>query len=486
MAEHYPQSQSASASASQSSPPQTPAEGGDGLNRRQFVGGLAATGVGLSLSAVPRPTWAQSKDKQTVNLGIVGVGRQGKILLNNALQYMKGVNFVAVCDIWSYGQRMGMGLCKSNGHDPNLYDNVEEMAAKEAGNLDGVFVAVPDIHHAHVTNTLLKAGVNVYCEKEMATNLEEAASMVKTARDTGKLLQIGHQRRSNPYYLHARTLMHKDQFAGQVTAVAGQWNQIKPLRPLPTALAKKYALPKDTLKKYGFENMAQFYYWRWFAETSGGPMADLGSHQVDVYNWFLESVPSVISAVGGKQWAVKDAKERDAGYVPTQLDHTITTYQYHDTPFGPVNGTYQVLLSSSKGGFFEQFLGDGGTIQTAERQSNAGMFKEQVAEELAWEDEAEKVSAEGGGEKYKFDPLKSRKKKGKMDDEAMAMKAEMERVDKAAHLPHQDNFVEAIRGNEKVNCPPEVGYETAVTALKSHEAALTGKSIQLSESDYKV
>jgi len=470
-----------------------PSRSGGAMNRREFVGGVAATGIGLGLSSMPRPTWAQAnKDKQTLNVGIVGVGRQGKILLNNALQYIDNINFVAVCDIWSYGQRLGMGLCKRNGHDPTLYDDPQEMAEKEAGNLDGVFVATHDIHHASVTNAFLRNGIHVYCEKEMATNLAEAASMVKTARETGQLLQIGHQRRSNPYYKHAMTLLHKDRFAGQVTCVNGQWNQIKPLRPVPTGLLKNAAMPKKRLQQYGFEDMAQFYYWRWFKELSGGPMADLGSHQVDIYNWFLKSMPTVISAVGDNEWAIADAKKRqkdakpEASYTPNQLDHTLVTYKYEDTPFGRVHGTYQVLLSSSTGGFYEQFLGDGGTIQTAEVRSNAGMFKEQVAETLAWEDEAEKVTMEGGEQKYKFNPLKSRKEKGKMDKQAVETQQQMKMADKAAHLPHQVNFLEAIRGNEELTCPAEIGYETAVTSLKTHEAALTGKTITLSHDDYVV
>ena len=477
--------------------PETSADqSGGGLNRREFVGGAAATGVGLGLASMPRPTWGQTNGKQqTLNIAFVGVGRQGQILMNNALQYIDNINILGICDIWAAKRKYARMVREGYGHkDCQPFENVDDMIAKIGDKLDGVFVAVPDIHHATVTNKLLKAGINTYCEKEMATNLEEAASMVKTARQTGKLLQIGHQRRSNPYYHHPLTLMYKDKFAGQITTVHGQWNQIKPLHPVPTRLlSKKYRLPKSLLKEYGFGDMAGFYFWRWFKELSGGPMADLGSHQVDVYNWFLKSVPNVISAVGNNKWAVKDAEQRqkdaksEAKYTPTQLDHTMVTYQYHDTPFGPVNGFYQVVLSSSTGGFYEQFLGDKGTLQTAEIQSSAGMFKEKVAEELTWEDQAEKSDKkEGEGPDYKFNPLKSRKEKGEMDKEAMQTQKTMKLVKKAPHVPHQKNFLEAIRGNEELNCSAEIGYETAVTALKSHEAAITGKTIELSESDYKM
>ena len=68
--------------------------------------------------------------------------------------------------------------------------------------LDAVIIATPDFWHAQHTIDCLKAGKHVYCEKEMSNTLEGARSMVLAQRETGKLLQIGHQRRSNPRYLH--------------------------------------------------------------------------------------------------------------------------------------------------------------------------------------------------------------------------------------------------------------------------------------------
>ena len=61
--------------------------------------------------------------------------------------------------------------------------------------LDAVLIATPDFWHERHAIDCLKAGKHVYCEKEMSNTLEGARSMVAAARETGKLLQIGHQRR---------------------------------------------------------------------------------------------------------------------------------------------------------------------------------------------------------------------------------------------------------------------------------------------------
>ena len=45
--------------------------------------------------------------------------------------------------------------------------------------------------------------------------------------------------------------------------------------------------------------MQQFRNWRWYKGLGGGPIVDLGSHQIDIYNWFLGATPSHVMASGG-------------------------------------------------------------------------------------------------------------------------------------------------------------------------------------------
>jgi predicted dehydrogenase len=66
----------------------------------------------------------------------------------------------------------------------------------------------------------------VYCEKLMSNTVEGARSMVLTARETKKLLQIGHQRRSNPRYIYARDKLVRDiKLLGRITNISGEWHR---------------------------------------------------------------------------------------------------------------------------------------------------------------------------------------------------------------------------------------------------------------------
>ena len=54
------------------------------------------------------------------------------------------------------------------------------------------------------------------------------------------------------------------------------------------------------------------------------------------------------------------------------------------------------------------------------------------------------------------------------------------------HQPHLVNFFESVRGNQTLNCPGEIGYETAVMVLKVNEAIAAAKKIELKPEDFKV
>ena len=157
--------------------------------------------------------------------------------------------------------------------------------------LQAVVVATPDFWHAPITNACLKAGLHVYCEKMMSNTIEGARSMVQTMRETGKLLQIGHQRRSNPRYLFALNRLVRDaKICGRLTAAQAQWNRAV---TEDFGWPKKSAMPPEQLAKYGYTDMHQFRNWRWFKNLGGGPLSDLGAHQIDIFNWWFGVTPRV-------------------------------------------------------------------------------------------------------------------------------------------------------------------------------------------------
>ena len=422
---------------------------------------------------------AAATNVQEINVALIGAGAQGQVL-TDAMLRIPGLRFRAVCDIWTeYNQRRLVNILARYKHQVNAYEDYREMLDNEPA-LDAVVIATPDFWHAPQTVACLKAGKHVYCEKEMSNTLDGARSMVAAARETGKLLQIGHQRRSNPRYLHCHDkLLREARLLGRIVTVSGQWNRaVAPDLGAPD----RYAIPQDRLTKYGFRTMHQFRNWRWYKGLGGGPIVDLGSHQIDIYNWFLDANPSHVMASGGRLYHDPATHE--------WYDTVMVVYDYQ-TPAGPVKAYYQTQTTNGSQGYFENFMGDQGTLLISESELNyAGrLYRDPNAP--AWDAWVQRgyVSAPTLQEVPAPDAERAAAE-GAIADVRESVSPDEHRVPVTLrdpyHQPHLQNFFDAIRGTATLNCPPEVGYATAVTVLKVNDAVESGSRLAFGAGDFTV
>ena len=411
---------------------------------------------------------------QAINVALLGAGAQGQVLMEAMLR-IAGLRFRAVCDIWTeYNQRRVVNTLKRFKHEPNAYEDYREMLDKEK-ELDAVIIATPDFWHAEHTIAALKAGKHVYCEKEMSNTLEGARSMVQAQRETGKLLQIGHQRRSNPRYIHCyQKLLGEAKLLGRIVTVNGQWNRaVAPDLGAPD----RYAIPADKLKQYGFKDMHQFRNWRWYKGLGGGPIVDLGSHQIDIYNWFLGANPSGVMASGGLLY--HDPKTHE------WYDTVMVIYDY-DTPAGPAKAYYQTQTTNGSQGYYESFMGDQGTLLISESEINyAGqLYRDPNAP--PWDEWVQKGYVSAPKEQAPKEETPS----GAIADVRESVAPDQHTVPVSLrdpyHQPHLQNFFDAIRGKTALNCPAEVGYESAVSVLKVNEAIEAKSRLAFTSSEFKV
>jgi predicted dehydrogenase len=453
---------------------------GGGLSRREFLKATGVVGAGLVLAPtlLTRRANAASND---LNIALIGAGTQAQVLMEQVIK-IPGVKFKAVCDIWPYNRTAMARRLKAYKHDVTEYTDYEELLEKEKG-LDAVIVATPDWKHAEHAIACMKAGLNVYCEKEMSNDLALAKQMVVTSRETKKLLQIGHQRRSNPRYIHAKkNLLGEAKLLNRITHIYGQWNRSVAASG-PRGFPEKFPLDEAALKKYGYDTMERFRDWRWFKKFGGGPIADLGSHQIDIFGWFLGGVPKSVIASGGA-----DYYKNFEWY-----DNAMAIYEF-DTPQGVARAYYQVLSTTGARGYFESFMGVDGTLQISEDPSKCRLYAEghlpmtnNVHPWNPWVKKGYLVEMKTPDEpttetKSDVDAILGVYKS--KPPVTFLMKVD---VEKAYHQAHLENFFDAVRAADKakLNCPGEAAYETAVQVLKVNEAIATGKPVLFKEEDFK-
>jgi predicted dehydrogenase len=424
---------------------------------------------------------ASAAGLKEINVALLGAGAQGQVLMEAMLR-IPGLRFRAVCDIWAeYNQRRVVGMLKRFKHEVNGYEDYREMLDKEK-EIEAVIIATPDFWHAQHAVDCLAAGKHVYCEKEMSNTLEGARNMVAAARKNGRLLQIGHQRRSNPRYLHSyNRLLREANLLGRIVTVNGQWNRaVVPDLGAPD----RYAIPAARLKQYGFKDMHQFRNWRWYKGLGGGPIVDLGSHQIDIYSWFLGANPSGVMASGGNLY--HDPRTHE------WYDTVMVVYDY-DTRTGPVKAFYQTQTTNGSQGYFENFMGDQGTLLISESElNNAGrLYRDPNAP--PWDTWVQKgyVSAPR---------LREAEVSGDADTTAGNQTPAVLDVRESVppeqfsvpitlgdpyHQPHLQNFFDAVRGHAQLNCPADVAFETAVAVLKVNQAIEAKSQLSFRHEDFK-
>ena len=462
-------------------------ESGGKLDRRDFLQGLATAPVlgvfGYALAAnqhykkVQKETaeanMLQAADLPKTNVALIGAGAEGQVLMNAMLK-LPYVNFVAVCDIWEeYNLKKAVNLLTKYNFKVNGYVDYQDMLDKEKDNIDAVVIASPDFWHAEHTIACLEAGKDVYCEKEMSNTLESARRMVEAARRTGKKLQIGHQRRSHPRYQFCYKNIIKDaHMLGRIVTVNGQWN--RSVQP-PLGYPKRYAMPESRLKKYGFKSMEQFRNWRWYKGLGGGPIVDLGSHQIDIYNWFLQAQPKAVMASGGHDYYPPETNE--------WYDTVMVVYEY-DTPQGPARAFYQTQTTNGSQGYWEKFMGDQGTLVISESEANNSGLVYREASAPSWDEWVQKG--------YITAPIvdEPAENTGAILDVRETASPDEHKIpvvfNDLYHRPHLDNFFQAVHGKAELNCPAEIGYETAVSVLKVNEAVEAQKRLTFRSDEFQV
>ncbi len=498
------------------SPTGNSAPGTPALSRRTFLRSAGVAGAAVTFG--PKSVWAQAPSNQ-VNIAMVGCGEQGKAQCNAIRDLVTSgqVRVVAMCDVWEYNLNARANSYEKETKCPpiNRYTDFEELLAKDGSNIDAVLIATPDYMHAPQTIMALKAGKHVYCEKMMSNSVEAARSMVQAQKDTGKLCQIGHQRRSNPRYLRLKAEIIGDpsgsaknstgkSLLGQLTHAYAQWNrEVKE----PLTVPKRYPIPDDILTKYGYDSAIQFRNWRWYKKFGGGPISDLGAHQIDLFNWLLGTTPVAISCTGGRDYYDGVGLMPDGTTVRPAFEHddnVQVTYEYKVND-KVIRCMYTVLTTTSSQNIFEKFMGDQGSVVISEDLKNNQVYRENNA---LWD--PEKMISEGtlaaipGAVHHKFweSPrpwwqedkwlTKVGVKAGAVDareSKATGAYELPEVLAKLPHTPHLENFFDCVRNSKNqtdLNCPVAEGYKTAVTVLKTSQAIAEGKKIIFDPAEFTV
>ncbi|MFH1743618.1 MAG: Gfo/Idh/MocA family oxidoreductase [bacterium] len=283
--------------------------------------------VGISAMAVNLNPYALGANER-VQLALVGARNRGSQVAKDAIE--QGAVIKTLCDIddeiiRKKTEELVSLQKKSIGSTKDFQTVLDD---KE---IDAVILATPDHWHAIHTIQACQAEKDIYVEKPLCHTLHEGQQMVKAARKYNRVVQMGTQRRSTPYFQSAVEYAASGAL-GKVCLLKAWMCQVRgdlgnpPDGPVPDGV--DYDTWLGPAPKRPFNPLRFHYNWRFFWDYCNSEQGNQGVHMLDICMWAIQkmrgvtkTLPTKISGHGGIYW-LNDAKE-----VP---DTQVATYDFGD------------------------------------------------------------------------------------------------------------------------------------------------------------
>jgi predicted dehydrogenase len=332
----------------------------DQLARRAFL-----KTTGSALAAAPAVLSAQNTNSK-LGVAVVGVGTRGFYLMQE-FQRVPGVDVRVICDLYD-GHLKRAKEFAVNTHA--TYTKQWEKAISDP-NVDAVVIATPEFWHYPMVMAAAKAKKDIYVEKAWCTSIKQAKEMRKAIKDNGVVMQLGHNRDSDPTYHKAMEYIRQ----GKVnpitvvrmiidrTDVLPQWkfygdyyNHTLPSDASPQTIDWERFTAAASKRPFDAE---RFFRWRNWWEYSSGIAGDLMTHLWDSANFMLNmGIPETCMTQGGLYFWKKDQEVPD------------TWNAIFDYPKQNMVMTFGSNFQSVHDGDVVRLLGREGTIEVSRASMN--------------------------------------------------------------------------------------------------------------------
>jgi predicted dehydrogenase len=417
------------------------------VTRREFIDTLAVGAAGLAISSTAKSYGQIMGSNDRLNFAVIGLHSRAEAHLSALKANKSDARIAYVCDVdTNTMKKFAADTEKEMGEAPKTEQDFRNILSLKE--IDAIAIATPDHWHAPMAILGLQAGKHVYVEKPCSHNPAEGALLLEAVRKYGKKVQMGTQQRSSPHTIEVIDKIHNGLIGRAYYAKCWYSNvrgSIGIGKPAPVPPQIDWDLWQGPAPRQPYKDNVQPYNWHWFRIWGTGETLNNGTHEVDVCRWALGvDYPNTVSAQGGRY-------------------HFKDDWQFYDTLITNFNYPDKILSWEGKCCEGMKFYGRdrGSTIM-----GTTGTV----------------LVDRDGYEVYDL--------KGKKTDEFKVGKVQTSSSDLTGRDSMTDahfaNFIAAIRKNEKLNAPIEVG-NVAVTMLQlSNIAWETNRVLDLDTADGKI
>ena len=271
------------------------------MNRKEFL----LTSGGALLSASAGRVFGAVAPSDKVRLAIAGCHEKGRgICVMRAALTVPGVEIAWVCDVDSRARDFAAAeVTRIAGNVPRKEKDLRRVL--EDPSLDGVILETPDHFHAYSAVLAMKAGKAVYVEKPCCFCPREGELLVEAWHRTGKVLQVGSQRRSSANYRAAIAWLQENGDVIGALKWAKCWYSTNRAsigrgKPAPVPEWLDWDLWQGPAPRTEFRDNYVHYNWHWFKRWGTAETGNNAPHFADVARWALGAkFPKRVVAGGG-------------------------------------------------------------------------------------------------------------------------------------------------------------------------------------------
>jgi predicted dehydrogenase len=374
-------------------------------------------------------------------IGLIGCGPQGRGVMRNA-QGRKGVVIAALCDVDANRVKETLEKDLKGSKDAKTYEDFRQL--NDNKDLNAVIIGTPD--HWHTLNAIdaMRKGKDVYCEKPLTLTVAEGQALLKVAKKTKAIFQVGSQQRSDARFRLASQLVRAGRL-GKIQTIETRIGDNPKGGPFKTEKVPEglnWDFWLGSTPKVDYIKQRCHYEFRWWYDYSGGKMTDWGAHHNDIAQWALGMDENGPIAVSGKG----DAPSSDASSYNCHPNFEVT-YTY-------ANGTKLICMSKGENGVL--FTGeDGKSIFVSRGKITASDQAEKPTSKTK-----DKPATKGGPSKLLDEPLPK-------DAPQLYVSND-----------HMMNWLDGIRTRKACICSAEVGASSVNVCHIGVIATRLGKALK--------
>ncbi len=264
--------------------------------------------------------------QNTINVCLIGCGRAGMIHALNYNSHLRHAKLIAICDPSLQNLEQAQNILQVE------YQYTDYQDALKNEHIDAIVVVTPTQFHRDIVISAARAKKHIFCEKPMAVTEEECDEMIQACSENNVKLQLGFMRRFDENFCKGKQAID--------SGAIGEVTLLKSLTHGPSE-------PKE---------------WMFDISKSGGPVAEVNSHDLDTLRWYAGAEATMIHVIGRNFRSPEKAEQ-----YPDYYDTCAVLMQFSNGILGMIDGAQYVQYGYDARA---EILGTHGIVKVGRQNNN--------------------------------------------------------------------------------------------------------------------